>query len=489
MKKKSSVKMNLFYNTLYQILLVITPLITSPYVSRTLGSDGLGVFSYTYSMANCFALVGMLGVTNYGNRTIASVQNDRTKRSEAFWNIYTLQAITTVVLLIAYFIFIFDISPIEDRNIFLIQSLTVLCSMCDINWYFFGVEKFKLTVTRNIVIKIVNVVLIFLFVHNAKDTSIYTLIIVGSLLLSNLVVWPFLRQEVDFVKPSFDKIKPHLNQTFVLFIPVIAITLYKRMDKIMLGMLSTMSQTGIYENTEKIINIPNSLIAALGTVMLPRMSYLFANGDKKAASKYITISMEFICMVSSVLLFGIAGIAKEFAPWFFGDEFQSVGPLLIAMTPTIFFVSWANVIRTQYLIPLHHDKIYVSSVWIGAAVNLIINILLIPSLGAMGTVIGTVCAEGYVAIYQTMCVRKELPVLTYIKNGVYYIFAGVVMFFSIRLIGNGEKASVKVLALEVLFGGCVFIALCIPYILKKHRKEVKLLIDGIGRKLHHGIKL
>lgn len=486
MKKKSGVKANYIYNTIYQILLIITPLITSPYVSRTLGSEGLGIFSYTYSVANCFALVGMLGVTNYGNRTIAAVQDDKKKRSKAFWNIFTLQILTTLFVLFLYIVYIITLSSLMYRTVSIIQIMTVLCSLCDINWYFFGVEKFKLTVTRNIIIKVLNVIMIFLFVHDGDDVGIYSAIIVGSLLLSNLAVWPFLRQEVDFVKPELKEAMSHFSQILILFIPVIAITLYKRMDKIMIGAMSTMNQTGFYENTEKIINIPNSLIAALGTVMLPRMSYLFAHGEKKHANKYITNSMEFICFLASILMFGVAGVALEFVPWFFGSEFKSIGIMIIAISPTIIFVSWANVIRTQYLIPLHKDKIYVASVWMGAIINLVLNAILIPKYGAMGAVVGTVVAEGTVATYQTISVFNELPIMAYLKNGIYYLFSGLIMFIAMRIIGKMGYQGLKVIILEGVIGGVIFIILCVPYVIKKHREMISLLLGKIKGKVNRG---
>lgn len=486
MSGKSSVKLNFIYNTIYQLLLIVLPLITSPYVSRTLGSEGLGVYSYTYSVATCFASVGMLGILNYGNRTIASIQNDRTKRSIVFWNILSLQVIATVIVLIGYIFYLIFLCPNEYKSVFYVQIMVVLCSFCDVNWYFFGVEKFKLTVTRNLIIKTATTILIFLLVHTKSDTIIYTFIIGGSLLLSNLAVWPFLKNEVDFVRPTIKEIKPHIGQAIILFIPVVAVILYNRMDKVMLGFLSTMSETGFYDNTEKIVNIPKGLITALGTVMLPRMSFLYANGENKSADKYINKSMEFVCLMASALTFGVAGIAPEFAPWFFGEEFRSVGLLIMAISPTIFFISWANVIRTQYLIPLRYDGIYVISVWIGAVVNLIINAILIPAYGALGAVVGTVFAEGAVMIYQTIRVRKNLPVSTYIKNGIYYVFAGVIMFCVVRFVGLNGNSGSRTLFFEVVCGAVTFILICTPYILKKHREEVQDFMKKLKGIVRHG---
>ena len=344
--------------------------------------------------------------------------------------------------------------------------------MIDINWFFFGMEKFKITVTRNIIIKLLTVMAIFLFVKDSDDVWIYTLVMTGGHFISCLVVWPFLRREVDFVRPTFDNIMSHFKQTAVLFIPVIAVTLYKKMDKVMLGAMSPLDQNGFYENTEKIVNIPMGLITALGTVMLPRMSNLFASGNKKETQKYIQLSMEFICFLSCAMAFGMAAVSTEFAPVFFGDEFTSIDSLITMIAPTVVFISWANVIRTQFLIPLHYDRPYVISVWVGAAVNLVVNYLLIPQYGAMGAVIGTVFAEGVVMLYQTFFVRKKLPIGLYIKRGIFFVFAGGLMYAVVRLVASHGGKNLKTLVIEIIIGGLTYILLCVPYVGIIHKKEL-----------------
>lgn len=481
--KKSSIKLNFLYNSLYQVLLIVLPLVTSPYISRTLGSEGVGEYSYTFSIASSFALLGMLGVINYGNRTIASVQDDRFERSRAFWSIWKLQVFVTAVVLLIYLLYILYVCPEKYKLLSYVQAISILSSMVDINWFFFGMEKFRLTVIRNVFIKIINVFLIFIFVKTADDVWLYTLIMASGMLLSNLLIWPFLRREVDYMKSGISYTFSHLRQMLILFIPVIAVTLYKRIDKVMLGALSTMSQTGFFENTEKIINIPMGVITALGTVMLPRMSYLFAKGKADESKKYIEYSMEFISFMSAAMIFGIAGIAKEFAPLFFGQAFTEVGTLIIAISPTIFFVSFANVIRTQYLIPLRYDKVYIISVWAGAIANLMINIALIPKMGAFGAVLGTVFAEMSVMIYQTWYVRKELPVKRYLLKSIYYIIAGIVMFFVIRFVSKFGSADFSTILLEIFIGALVYIVLCAPYMYIMHKSKINLYIKAKKNKM------
>lgn len=469
---KSSLKMNFLYNSIYQLLLILLPFITSPYISRILGSKGIGEFSYSFSIASTFALFGMLGVNNYGNRTIASVQNNKYKRSEYFWNIFTIQVVSSLIILFVYLIYIEFFVASSFKSLMYIHILTVLCSLFDINWFFFGMEKFKLTVTRNLIIKILSVLFIFLFVKTKNDTWKYTIIIVGSLFLSNLAVWPFLKKEIFIVKPKIKNILPHINKMVVLFIPVLAITLYKRIDKIMLGTLSTMSETGYFENTEKIISIPLGLITALGTVMLPRMSHLISKGEKEKTELYIESSMEFISFLSCAMAFGIAAIAEDFAPLFFGSSFVKVSELIIYITPTVIFISWANVIRTQYLMPLKKDNIYVTSVWIGAVINLVLNVFLVESYGAKGAIIGTVAAEFSVMFYQLYKVRKDLPLVLYLRNSRIYLISGLFMFLIIKILFKNQAQSIFNLVLQVLVGAIVYLILTAPRLYRRMKKVI-----------------
>lgn len=483
MEKKSSIKANFIYNTIYQILLIIIPLITSPYISRVIGSNGVGIYAYSFSIANTMGLFGMLGINNYGNRTIAALQDDREKRSQAFWSIWILQVGMTTLVLLAYLIFALAFCEEKYRLVMLIQTLEVATSLLDINWFFFGMEKFKITVTRNIIIRLISVFCIFTFIKKADDVWVYALIIAGGHFLGAIAIWPYLWKYVDFIRPTIKQVLSHFKQTFVLFIPIIAVTLYKRMDKVMLGIMSTTNQVGFYENTEKVINIPISVITALGIVMLPRMSYLFKNSKEDQAMKFLSVSMEFVCFISSAMAFGAAAIANEFAPVFFGDEFTSIPPLIIAMCITIPFVAWANVIRTQYLIPMHFDSIYVKSVWIGAIVNAIVNVIMISHMAAMGAVVGTIIAEVSVAVYQTFSIRKSIPIFGYIRNGFFYFIGGAVMYLVIRLFANGNQPSVILLIEEIAIGIFTYCVITFPYVFYKHEEYVKKYIKGKRRKM------
>lgn len=451
----SSLKKNFIYNVMYQILILILPLITAPYIARVLGAERIGIYSYTYSIVYYFMLIAMLGINNYGNREIAKVRDNKEKLDKTFTSIYMLQVIMTSIMLIVYSIYVLFFVK-TNVNMYLIQGIYLVSVFFDINWFFFGIEKFKLTVTRNTIIKLLSVVLILLFVKEKNDIYKYTLIVAGSALISQLVLWTFIKKYTKFVKIKIKDVTKHIKQCIILFIPIIAVSLYKIMDKIMLGNITNMEQVGLYENAEKIINIPMGLITALATVMLPKVSNLVANGENEKIERYTKKSMEFEFMASSALTFGVISIASIFVPIFLGEEFLQSAILVKYLAVTIIFISLASVIRTQYLIPNEKDKIYVISVIIGAILNLIINFILIPKMNALGAVIGTIFAEFSVLLYQAYAVHKILDIKGYLKNGIKYIILGLIMCIIVSSISFNIN-SILLLIIKVSIGGIVYV--------------------------------
>ncbi|MFQ7300240.1 MAG: flippase [Clostridium sp.] len=456
----SDVKKNFSYNIIFQIFTIAMPLITAPYLSRILGASGVGIYSYYFTIANYFVYFAMLGVSNYGTRSIAK-SNDK-DRDKAFWNIYGVQIIASLIVFCVYILYVINTKN-ENRVIPLIQSIFVLSAAFDINWYFFGTEKFKLTTIRNVIIKVSALIAIFIFIKDKNDIWLYTLIMASSYLLSQMIMWIYLFKEIKFIKPNFNEMIHHIKPMLILFIPIIAITLYKMMDKIMLGNMTNMDQVGFYENGEKIIRIPALIITALGTAMLPRMTSLNAAGEKNKFYKYIEISIEFAEFISIAVVFGLSSVSEVFVPIYFGKDFTPVISIISMLSISLIFSSWANVIRTQYLIPLSKDRDYVISVFLGAITNVIINIILIPKLLAIGAVIGTIFAEAIVSIYQTFAVRKELNINLYFKSIVFYFIPGFIMFMSIKLILRFLSFNIISLFFIIMLGACIYISICAWY--------------------------
>ena len=460
----SSSKRNFIYQSIYQLLLIILPFVTAPYVSRVLGANGVGTYSFSTSVVHYFSIVVLLGINTYGNREISRVRDNEEKLSSVFSELCFLKFAIGIAILIIYYIYVGCFVK-ENRLIFSIQSLCIISSMFDINWFFFGLEKFKITVIRNILIKIVTVILIFVFVKSKSDVWIYTIIMCLETFVSQVVLWGYAKKYFKWFVPQ-KTLLIHLKHMSILFIPSVAMSIYKQMDKIMLGVMTTYTEVGLYEYSEKIINAPLGLISALGIVMLPRMTSVFHKGNFEQAKKYINKSFSFILFLSLACAAGVIGISKDFVPLFFGAEFMGCISVTCVLSLSFPIVAFANVIRTQYLLPRNMDKVFVSSIVIGAITNLIINILLIPQYGADGAAIATLLTELIVCLVQVYTASKDINILLVFKKNLWFLISSIIMLFIVIFVSNSFSNNYVALILEIITGIVIYLLLNVKYCVK-----------------------
>lgn len=477
-----SLKKNFLYNLAYRIVNLIVPLITAPYVARILGAHSLGTYTLSQTFANYFVLFIMLGVANYGNRSIARTRDSKEVLSRTFWEIYSLQLFLGVVLSVIYVIVVSSIYSGIDKTIYLLQIFYVLSGGLDINWCCHGLENFKLASIRSMVVRIVLAVFTFAFVHSQSDLWIYTLLLSFGTLASVLILWPFIIKHVGFTKPNINGIISHIKPNLMLFLPVIAVSLYNMMDKLILGYMSNSAEVQFYQYAETIVQIPCTLILALDTVMMPRVSNMLVNNREKEILPLTDKVMTFAMSMGAASAFGLAAISDTFAPWFYGAEFKRTGLFIALLAPIIIFKSWAGVIRTQHIIPYKKDTIYLKSLTTGAVINLIADISLIPFLNGIGAIIGTILAEGSVCFVQFFCTRHALPFKKYLWRGVLFIGCGAVMYGCLSVVHQLFLPPIVSLIIQISVGGIIYLALCfivIWKVLKDYR-----LINEVFRTLH-----
>ena len=453
---ESNIKKNYIYQVLYQVLVSVLPFITSPYIARVLGADSLGTYTYTLSIVTYFKLFAALGIVNYGNRVIAKAKDNQELLNRTFSSLFFVHVILTVVIIFIY-LFYWKEFVVDNKLIALIQGMYLIGELLDINWFFFGMEQFKLTVIRNAIIKVLTVVAVFALVKDKSDLWVYVLIMALGSFFSISVLWLFVRKYVRFVAFTKEDCLKHMKPLVILFFAILAVSVFSYMDKIMIGKMSNMSQLGYYENAWKMIEFPTGFVTSLGTVMLPKISNLVTSGKKEQVHKYLSESMKFSMIASLAIAFGVASIANEFSVVFWGPDFSTSGTLMIVMSIAIMIMSWNIVIRNQYLIPYEFDRIYLFAVSTGAIVNFVANYLLIPRYQAVGAAIGTVCAYFSVCLVQTIFAARELPIRKYIINFIPYLIPAIIMFFSVRIIGNILGYRVLTLFVEILVGVLVFI--------------------------------
>lgn len=480
-----SVKRNYLYNIIYQIVTLIIPLITVPYISRVLGSNGVGINAYTNSIIQYFILFGTIGISLYGNRTVAYVRDSKKELSQAFWGIFLLKVSTTSVV---YFIFLLLLRIIDSyHTIFLIQSIFIIAAMVDISWLYMGLEDFKKTVIRNLAVRIIGVIFIFVFVHSAEDLWKFVLILSLSELMGQLTLWFYLPKMVDKIRVNWKEILKHLKPSLYLFIPQIAIQIYVVLNKTMLGYLANINEVGFFDNSDKIIKMVLAVVTAMGVVMLPRVANTFAKGEMKKVKEYLYQSFDFASYLSIPMMFGLAGIATELTHWFFGSGFTKTGELIIVISPIIVLIAWSNVIGQQYLMPVGKVRAFTFSVSVGAILNFIFNLILIKNYQSIGTAISTLIAEFAVTIVQLYLVRHEFETKKLFRDFWKYFISGLFMYSFLRIIGGVLGSGVITTALQVSIGISIYITILILLKSEMNRKIILNILsfrNKISNKYH-----
>lgn len=472
---------NLLLSISYNVLTIIVPFITAPYLGRILGADKVGSYTYVQSIASYFLMFGLLGMRSYGNRTIARVRDSRTERSRAFWQIYFMQIITGLTSFLAYIIYLFVVEK-ELLSIALLVSMYVATGFLSIDWFCDGMEDFSSIAKRTLIVKLVNLILIFVFVRNKDDLDKYCLIMSAGYLGSALLLWPAVKSQIDYIPPKIKDVFPHFRNNLLLFIPTIASSVYQTMDKIMIGGIASKAELAYYEYAEKIIQIPLLLFTAMGAVMLSRMSHMFQK-DEGEAFDTLSYSMDLTFMISSSFCFGLAAVSYELINVYYGSSFAPSGPILMALAPMIIMYGWANVIRMQYVIPNNLNHIYIIATIAGAIVNFILNLIFIPNYQAVGATIGTLAAQFTVALVFTICVRKKLPIKAYMKRELPVLLIGLIMGITVFMVSQTHKMSVAWLFVDVAIGAVVFGLLYIVYGIKTKGNLANKMVSIVHRKM------
>lgn len=450
-----SIKKNYIYNVSYQILLLLTPLITAPYLSRVLEPDGVGTASYLESVVSYFTLFATMGMTTFGQREISYVQDIKEKRTNIFWETVIIELITASVAIVVYIIFALHH---DNSNLYLVLVFHIISVVANVTWFFQGMEEFGRIVLRNIVFKIIHIAYIFLFIHSKNDLIWYLFGLSFFTLLSNISLWFSMPKFVGLPKWRELRLYRHIKVMISLFIPTIAIQVYTTLDKTMIGILTHDSyQNAYYEQAIKISRMALMIVTSLSTVVIPRVGYYFEQKKMEEVKRLMYRGYRFVWFLGIPLCLGLMATTQNFVPWFFGASYDGVIPLLMILSLLILAIGFSNVTGMQYLIPTKRQNIFTLTVCIGAGINFVMNLIFIKQFQAIGAAISSVAAETVIAIVQLAIVRKELNLWQVLREGVHYYIAGGIMLIAVLYAGTMLSPSVAHTAILILWGGGIYI--------------------------------
>lgn len=435
---KKTIK-NYIYNLIQQVLLVVSPLITIPFLSRSLGAEGIGTYSYAFALTNYFTLVATLGCDVYGRREISYVKNSLKNRSKKFWSIQIIKTICTLLVSVAYIIFSLN-NP--NKTLLLILVFHLINVPLNIGWFYQGTEKFKKITIRTIFLKLAELLFVVFCIHSKNDLIKYTF---GSSFINFLtffVLWLDIKNDIKFEKITLKDVKYDLKNCLQFFLPAIATSVYTLLDKTMLGILTRgYTENGYYEQAQKINIVLLRVVLSLGLVLLPQIAGAFKEGNKKQVKDLVNKSGKYVFFISLPIALGLICISDNFVPWFFGNGYNKVSELLKLSGFILIVQGLDDVFGMQYLVNIGKQKQYIISIFSGALTNFIFNLILIPKFASAGAIIASFIGELVIVLIQMYYVKNNINLKRFFQQSKNYVIASLSMLILIPL-NNFLKVSI-----------------------------------------------
>jgi O-antigen/teichoic acid export membrane protein len=459
--KIRSIKVNYVLNNIRLLLNVLIPLVIFPYVSRVLGPSGLGKVEFANSIVSYFVLFTTLGIPVYGVREIARRRDDSIERSKVVWELTLILIGTMLIGYTAYFILVRLIPALyENRILYLVIAPTVFLSAFNYEWFYTGIEDQLYITIRFIVIKILQIVLIFLCVKRTDDFIIYAGISVGLNGFSAVFNIIRLKKYIHWVPVVQLNIWRHIKPILWIFSSIIAINIYIHLDVTMVGIIAGDTAVGLYTVANRIIRLVISFVISLSLVMIPRIENYLKNNDRENYKKYLDISLRFTLILGAPCCFGLIVLAPEIIQLFGGRQYTESVLAIRLLAPIIIIVGLSNFVGLQILYINRKEKYYTIAVSIAAIINFIFNFFMIPMFKQDGAILGTVLAEVIALVILIVFAWKWLQdTKLFSWNTIQYFIASIVMACVIFFISS----MIKNITFNLLI--CIPIGLIVYFIL------------------------
>lgn len=454
-----SIKANYIFNIINSASQMLFPLITFPYASRIMMADGIGQVNFFNSIISYISLFSCIGIPMYAISEVAKVRNDSVKISVTTVEILVLHAILTIGGYIAVAVICMTVSEVQvNIPLFLILSTTIFFTAIGCEWFYQGTEDFKYVTTRGLIVKTVSVVMLFMFVKTKDDILWYGAYNVIGVLGGNLFNFIRLRRFVDCNVVRVKDLHPfrHLKPALHIFVYNIIISIYLKLNTVMLGFLKDVIAVGYFTAATKLMYMAMSFSNSLGAVMMPRASNLIAEHKMDEFRSIVQRSYDFIVAISIPLALGLFFTSRSAVLLLCGDSFVHAIFASQIVAINIVSIGISGVIGIQVLYPLGKINIVILCTFLGAVTNVVLNVLLIPVYGHNGTAIAFAVTEAVVTGTMLLIGCKFIPVKLVKKQYIHYLVAGIAMAFTLFLIESQSMGNLPTFLLMIVSGILVY---------------------------------
>ena len=436
-----SVKANYLFNLINSASQLLFPLITFPYASRIMMADGIGQVNFFQSIISYISLFTCLGIPMYAIREVAKVRDNPEKMTRITVEILLLHAFLTLLGYMAVAVICLTVTKVQtDIPLFLLLSATIFFTAIGCEWFYQGIEDFKYVAIRGLLVKLLSVVLLFLFVKTKEDILWYGAYTVLGVLGGNIFNFIRLRKYLHRDVIDFRALHPlrHLKPALHVFALNVVISIYLQLNNVLLGFMKDAEAVGYFTAATKIMMITMSISSSLGAVIMPRTSNLIAEGRMDEFRILIQESYDFVLALAMPLTVGLIFTSPSIILLLSGEGFAPAVLTSQIVASNILMVGLSGVMGIQVLYPLGKINIVILCTLIGAAVNVFFNVLLIPRYGHNGTAVAYMLAEVAVTVSMFLIGRKYIPIQFLKKQHLHYVGGGIVMggvLYFISLLG------------------------------------------------------
>ncbi len=477
-----SIKINFIFNLINTVTSLLFPLITFPYVSRILLPEGIGIINFYQSIVQYIVLLSSLGIPMYAIRETAKYRDDKRKSSITTLEILSLHFILMFIGYLIVFILCCTVSEIKENiPLFLILSVQLFFTVIGCEWFYQGVEDFKYITIRSVIVRTLAVIFLFIFVKSREDILLYGVYCVAGIYAGNVFNFYRLRKYLDF--SVLKELKPfkHLKPALKIFVLNLVISLYVNLNSVMLGFLKGPESVGFFAAATKITQLLLGLTSALGTVMLPRLSNLIANNNFSEFNRLANIATKFMFAITLPLSVAVIMLADNLILLLSGNAYEEAILTLQILSFIIFAIGLSGVLGIQILYPQGKENIVIKSTAVGAAINLLLNFILIPKFSHHGAAVATLVAEIGVTATMIYIGHGFIPIKWKDKELLNYVIGTLLMAVGIYLIFLFKMDIIPELIISFIIG-CIIYAL---YLKIKNDSIFNMTAGRLINKIYH----
>lgn len=393
--KKTRIATNALLNTVKSVVGIVFPLITFPYVTRVLGTDKLGIYTFSSSIISYFLLISMLGIPTYGIREGTQYRDDQDLITKFVSEIFTINIMSTIISYLLLCICLILVPKFHNYTIIiLILSIEMIMTMIGVAWVCNIYEDFLFVTIRTLAIQFISLVLTLIFVKKPEDLYIYVGIVVLANSGANLLNFFYIRRKYCKFKITKNADwKRHLKPIMVIFSTSVAITVYVSSDITMLGFMTSDYYVGLYGTAVKIYNIIKQVLSALLMVLIPQFSLMFARGEKQRSNQLFSKVFNILTVLMLPMIVGLFMLSDDVIKLIAGDDYLGGAGAFRLLIVAVLFSLYAYMYTQCILIPAKREDIVFKATTLSAVINIGLNFVLIPLWGINAAAITTIVAE------------------------------------------------------------------------------------------------